>query len=263
MRLPGASASACFGPRSRHGRDSMNAVRWVVKKLPLRGCITRVETTEPVVALTFDDGPDPMFTPRLLDVLREHDAKGTFFMVGEAASRHPELVDEVASAGHAVGNHTWSHPAVSRTSWKETRAQIRRCQDALHPSGIRLFRPPYLALSKVAVLSCRMLGYQVIMANRDSGDWWNPDASDIARTLITEAAPGDIILLHDGLAGFSGRSLPHPPLPDRSAMLAGLEEFLEQTAGRFRFVTVPEILATGRPIREKRYSRGPAPSGPS
>ncbi len=233
-------------------------VRWAIKKLPLRGCITRVETTEPLIALTFDDGPDPRFTPPLLDLLERHDARGTFFMVGSAAARHPDLVRQVAEAGHAIGNHTWDHPAVSRTSWKETRSQIRACQSALEPYALRLFRPPYLALSKAAVLNCRTLGYEVIMANLDSCDWWNPSGSDIADTLLAGAVPGDIILLHDGLAGFSGRNLSHPPLTDRSAMLAGLEGFLTETAGRFRFVTVPDLLARGRPVRQKRYSRGPA-----
>lgn len=237
-------------------------VRWGIKKLPLRGCITRVETAEPFIALTFDDGPDPRFTPRLLDLLERHDARGTFFMVGSAAADHPDLVRRVREAGHAIGNHTWDHPSVSQTSWKETRSQIRACQEALEPHGLRLFRPPHLAQSKASVLNCRTLGYEVIMANRDSCDWWNPVGSDIAETLLAGAAPGDIILLHDGLAGFSGRHLPYPPLTDRSAMLAGLEEFLTKTEGRFRFVTVPELLASGRPVREKRYSRGPAPIEP-
>lgn len=238
----------------------MRPLRWGVKKLPLRGCITRVETDEPLVALTFDDGPDPRFTPRLLDLLESYDARGTFFMLGSSAARHPDLVRRVAEAGHAVANHTWDHPAVSRTSWKVTRAQIRACQEALEPYGVRMFRPPYMALSKVAVLTCRMLGYQVVMASVFSTDWWNPSGPAIAATLLEETIPGDIILLHDGLAGFSGRDLPHAPRPDRSAMLAGLEEFLAKTSGRFRFVTMPALMAAGRPIREKRYSRGPAPS---
>lgn len=257
-----------FGPPAlverTNGSGSLGSrlLKWGIKKLPLRGCITRVETTEPLIALTFDDGPDPRFTPPLLNLLERHGARGTFFMVGSSAARHPDLVRQVAEAGHAIGNHTWDHPAVSRTSWKETRSQIQAGQDALEPYGLRLFRPPYLALSKAAVINCRTLGYEVIMANRDSCDWWNPDGSDIAETLLREARGGDIILLHDALAGFSGRVLSHPPLVDRSAMLAGLEEFLMKTAGRFRFVTVPELLARGRPVREKRYSRGPAPIPP-
>ena len=165
-------------------------VRKGLKKLPLRGCITRVETTEPLIALTFDDGPDPRFTPALLELLERHDARGTFFMLGSSAAQHPDLVRQVAEAGHTIGNHTWDHPAVSRISWKQTRSQVRKCQEALEPHALRLFRPPYLALSKVAVLTCRVLGYEVIMANIDSGDWWNPSGPDIAQTLLTAATPG-------------------------------------------------------------------------
>jgi peptidoglycan-N-acetylglucosamine deacetylase len=241
----------------------MRLLRWGLKRLPLRGCITRVETAEPLIALTFDDGPDPRFTPRLLDLLERHHAHGTFFMLGSAAADHPDLVRRVGEAGHAIGNHTWDHPAVSRTSWKETRSQIIACRKALEPYGDRLFRPPYLAQSKVSVLNCRLHGYEVIMASLDSGDWWNPDGDEIAETLLGAAAPGEIVLLHDGLAGFSGRRLPHPPLPDRNAMLHGLDRFLTEVGGRFRFVTVPALVEAGQAVREKRYSRGPAPAGPS
>lgn len=235
----------------------MKVLRWVVKKLPLSGCITRVETREPYIALTFDDGPDPTCTPRLLDMLRKHDAKGTFFMIGQAARQHPELVDEVAREGHEIGNHTWDHPAVSRISWVETRSQIRACQEALDPHGGHLFRPPYLAQSKSSLLNARLMGFQVIMASLDSGDWWNPDGRAIGETLLAGAAPGQIALLHDGLAGFSGRNLSRQPFPDRGAMLTGLDWFLTRTAGRFRFVTVRDLLASGRAVREKKYSRGP------
>jgi peptidoglycan-N-acetylglucosamine deacetylase len=237
----------------------LKLLRRGIKRLPHQGCIIRVETRQPHIALTFDDGPDPTFTPPLLDLLRRHRAKGTFFMIGEAASRHLDLVRRVAREGHAIGNHTWDHSAVSVMSWRETRAQIQDCQQALGPHGRRIFRPPYLAQSKLSVLNARLLGFQVIMASLDSGDWWNPDARSIGETLLAGVSPGEIVLLHDGLAGFSGLDLPHPPLPDRSAMLTGLDWFLTKTAGRFRFVTVPGLLASGKPVREKRYNRGPKP----
>lgn len=240
----------------------MGVLRWGLKKLPLRGCVARVETAEPVVALTFDDGPDPRFTPLVLELLERYDALGTFFMLGSSAAQHPDLVRRVAEAGHVIANHTWDHPTVARISWKVTRSQIRACQQAIEPYGVRMFRPPYLALSKSALLTCRMLGYEVILANVFSTDWWNPSGSAIAETLLADTKPGDIVLLHDGLAGFTGRDLPHTPLPDRSVMLAGLEEFLARTAGRFRFVTVPALMAEGRTVRKKRYSRGPALAAP-
>lgn len=237
----------------------MRLLRWALKRLPLRGSITRVETTRPVVALTFDDGPDPACTPELLELLGAHDARATFFMLGIAAARHPELVERVAGAGHAIGNHTWDHPVLSRTPLREVRSQIRACQRALRPHGRRLFRPPYFAQSKVSVLAARLLGFRVVLANVDSGDWWNGDGRGIGEYLLGSVSPGDIVLLHDGLAGFTGLQLPRRPLPDRGPMLEGLARFLDGSAGRLRCVTVPELLREGRPFREERYPRGPKP----
>jgi len=107
------------------------------------GAITHVATPDPVAALTFDDGPNPKFTPCLLDILEKHKARATFFMLGENAQRYPQLVQRVARAGHAIGNHSWNHPEFPSITGRERRAQIRRCAKAIAPHGQRLFRPPY------------------------------------------------------------------------------------------------------------------------
>jgi peptidoglycan-N-acetylglucosamine deacetylase len=107
------------------------------------GTISHVHTRESVAALTFDDGPDPEYTPRLLAILERYRAQATFFMTGKAAQAHPELVRRVAQAGHAIGNHSWDHPSFPLISGRERRAQIRACAQALVPYGSRLFRPPY------------------------------------------------------------------------------------------------------------------------
>ena len=90
----------------------------------LLGTITHVATTEHVAALTFDDGPDPASTPLVLDVLAKHNAHGTFFMLGAAASRYPDLVREVAARGHAIGNHTWDHPSLPSLTHRERFARF-------------------------------------------------------------------------------------------------------------------------------------------
>ncbi|MGH8754891.1 MAG: polysaccharide deacetylase family protein [Burkholderiales bacterium] len=107
------------------------------------GTITHVSTSDAVAALTFDDGPHPEFTRRLLDILDRYQARATFFIVGRSAQRYPELVKRIAQAGHALGNHSWDHPSFPYISRRERRLQIRACAKAIHPYGLKLFRPPY------------------------------------------------------------------------------------------------------------------------
>src|SRR4051812_35940455 len=95
------------------------------------GAITSAETTQPLVALTFDDRPDPRSTPLVLDLLERHDARATFFMVGAAAYRHPDLVRRIAEAGHTVANHSWDHTSFTTISGRQRRTQIRATQRVL------------------------------------------------------------------------------------------------------------------------------------
>ena len=219
----------------------------------LLGTITHVATTEHVAALTFDDGPDPASTPLVLDVLAKHNAHGTFFMLGAAASRYPDLVREVAARGHAIGNHTWDHPSLPSLTHRERFRQIRDCRNTLADSGQRLFRPPYGEQNMAARLDLLCFGYQVVTWNTDSGDWWNPDAVAMADHLVKHIRPGCIVVLHDAIspppANENAAPLPREILYDRGAMLAALDLTLKRLDGRFRFVTVPQLLQRGRPRR--------------
>ena len=107
------------------------------------GTITHVKTEEAVVALTFDDGPHPEFTPRLLEILEKHHARATFFLVGESAKKYPELVKRIAKAGHSIGNHSWDHPSFPLITGRDRRWQLRACEEAIAPYGQKLFRPPF------------------------------------------------------------------------------------------------------------------------
>jgi peptidoglycan/xylan/chitin deacetylase (PgdA/CDA1 family) len=107
------------------------------------GPITHVATREPVAALTFDDGPHPDYTLRLLEILGRHQATATFFVVGEAAQRHPDVVRQIAASGHALGNHGWDHTSLVTVDGRERRRQVRACAAAIGPCGERLFRPPF------------------------------------------------------------------------------------------------------------------------
>jgi peptidoglycan/xylan/chitin deacetylase (PgdA/CDA1 family) len=143
-----------------------------------------VRTWDPVAALTFDDGPDPQRTPRILDILERYRARATFFMVGEAVQWYPELVRQVAQTGHAIGNHFWDHPSFPLITGRERRAQLRACAKAIAPYGQRVFRPPYGHQSVASRLDALWLGYQVVTWNVLAYDWLDHDADWMANRLV-------------------------------------------------------------------------------
>ena len=260
--LGGETASSHTQDRStsRSGRRSL----WhrALKHVPLPGVITRVRTSKPLIALTFDDGPDPSSTPAVIEILERHGAQGTFFMRGEAAARHPDLVRRVAEGGHDVGNHTWSHPVLPRLPGRERRREMRACQDVIEAHNrSRLFRPPYLAQSRASRCDSLRLRMRVIFSNVDSHDWWLKDSVEILQKMLANPQGGDIVLLHDALFVPTGWSLPHPPFPDRGPMQEALDRYLTELRGRFTFVSITELLDAGDPVCEQRFAMGPAPLG--
>lgn len=218
-----------------------------LKSIPLFviGTITHVSTSKPAVALTFDDGPDPVYTPRLLDVLQRHQAKATFFMVGQAAERHPDIVKKVAAAGHAIGNHSWDHPSFPLLTGRERRAQIRACAKALAPYGQQIFRPPYADQNLLSRLDALWLGYQVITYDSTAMDWLDHDAEWIRNRIVSRIHNGSIILFHDSLFRHG-----EDRYVDRTPMLNAVDMLLTELGGRLSFMTVPGLLRQGRPQRQ-------------
>ena len=211
----------------------------------LVGTISRVETKSPVMALTFDDGPHPMVTPRVLKILEKHGARATFFMLGKAAKRHPQLVKQVANAGHAIGNHSYDHPSFPLITSRERRIQIRACANATAPYGHRLFRPPFGDQNLPSYLDALCLGYKVVTWDMVAEDWLDHSAEWMADRLIEKARPGSVILLHDTLVlSLSERYC------SRENMLEALNIFLAHLSSDFRFVTVTELLRYGPPVRK-------------
>ena len=205
------------------------------------GAITHVATKEAVAAITFDDGPNPQFTPPLLDLLEKYQVHATFFMLGETAQTYPELVRKVAQAGHAIGNHSWDHPQFSLISKRDRRWQIRACERAIAPYGQRLFRPPFGQHNAASRFDAWWLGYQIINWDLDARDWIDANANSIADRLVHQIHSGSIILLHDGL---------FRPVEERyvnrQPMLEALAMVLQRLDGRFRFVTIPELVQRSR-----------------
>ncbi|GEM_PF-435222 len=218
------------------------------------GVITSVATEERVAALTFDDGPHPAHTPALLALLARRRARATFFMVGELAQRHPDIVSAVAGAGHAIGNHTWSHLSLPLLSAAELERQIAAGRAALAPHGAPLLRPPYCHLTLRNSWALRRAGYQIVGFSVHAEDWLARDAEWMARQLVKKIRPGAIVILHDNIY----RSVLPEAQTDRRPMLEALRRTLEDLAGRFEFVTVPELLRRGRPVREVWRRRGDA-----
>lgn len=208
------------------------------------GSLTHVRTTRNVVAVTFDGGPDSAWTPRVLDVLARHDAKATFFLIGKYVVKHPEIVRRMADEGHALGNHTWDHPSLPLVPSAERRDQVRRCAAALAPYApdARLFRPPYCEQSLASRWDLFVQGYEVVMAGVTAKDWEDRSEAFMAERLREGIAPGRIVLLHDAVCDQRYRS--------REAMLAALDGFLAEQTRTYAFVTVPELLRAGKPVRD-------------
>jgi peptidoglycan/xylan/chitin deacetylase (PgdA/CDA1 family) len=214
----------------------------VSKVLRRCGAITHVETSEPVVALTFDDGPHPDYTPLLLEILDRYGAKATFFMVGETAQKYPELVKAVADAGHTIGNHSWDHKSFPLLSRKDRRLQLRKCSQALFPYGSMLFRPPFGHHNAVSGIEAFLSGYTVMAWSALAYDWLDHKAEWIVDKVDGEIKPGAIILFHDALY-FSVND----GCVDRRPTLSAIDTLLSKMSHKLKFVTVPELLRHGRP----------------
>lgn len=192
------------------------------------------------IALTFDDGPAPPFTEQILDILRHHQAPATFFVCGKNVERFPEVIRRIQEEGHALGNHTYSHPFLFFCGRSKIADEIDRTQEAIEKvTGYRpaIFRPPYgirwFGLSRV--LSDR--GMKLIQWS-DTGFDWKYQTDAIVRAALRNLVPGAVILLHDG------QEILAPGAVNRSRTVKALPAILEgiRRAG-FNLVTIPELLS--------------------
>lgn len=192
------------------------------------------------LVLTFDDGPDPEWTPKVLDVLKKHGAHGVFFVTGTMASRYPDLVERMVDEGHEVGLHTFNHPDLSYQSKSRIDWELSQNQLALAgAAGIRtsLFRPPYSSFSDAmdnkswpVTKYIGSRGYLTVVNNTDSEDWKRPGVAEIIRRATPKNGDGAIVLMHD-----SGG--------DRSQTVAALDTFLPGLQDKgYKFTNLTEAL---------------------
>jgi peptidoglycan-N-acetylglucosamine deacetylase len=205
--------------------------------------INKGSRLEPYVYLTFDDGPDPKYTPRLLDMLAASNVHVNFFLVGALCQRYPLLLNRILNEGHTVGSHSFSHRHPWAISTTRARREVRQGFEVIADLGKhspRFFRPPYGRLRKAMLDEAHVLGMQTILWSRSAIDWgaWGKPSA-IARRL-SKTGPGDILLLHDAI-GLKNRP---------AAMLALLPDFLDQCKERGlqfgkldRLVSEKQILA--------------------
>lgn len=153
------------------------------------------------VVLTFDDGPDPRWTPEILDILDEYDAKATFFELGKDVAAHPELTRKVHADGHSVQNHTWSHPDLRKLSAASFSNQVKNTDRQIRDqtgATPRCLRPPYGAVNSTVTKRAAALGKTLTLWSIDSRDWTRPGKAAIQHRVLTGVRSGSVILFHDG-----------------------------------------------------------------
>lgn len=200
-------------------------------RTPVRGePILRMPGPGRRMLLTFDDGPDPAYTPHILDTLAKYDVRATFFVCGEMAERNGHLLARMADEGHVVGNHTWSHPLLTELNRAQIRAEMERTGEAItkgygeHP---RWFRAPYGAWNRAAFQLGAEMGMEPLAWTVDSLDWTEPGTRTIIDRIERGAGPGVVVLSHD--AG-----------GNRSQSVSALRSYLPWLLDHGYHLTVPQ-----------------------
>ncbi|MCE2393248.1 polysaccharide deacetylase family protein [Candidatus Poribacteria bacterium] len=172
-------------------------------KPPFGKNVIRLDTEQRLVALTFDDGPHPPYTDRLLDVLAKHKVKATFFMIGNRIEKHPQTVHRVIVEGHQIGNHSYSHPVLGFRLPARIRREIERTDSLLRQLGAAgeiAFRAPMLTRFLPVAWFLAKADRAHISCNVWSWDWTTQNPDRIAQRVLKKTGPGSIIVLHDGKA---------------------------------------------------------------
>ncbi len=193
------------------------------------------------IALTYDDGPSPKTTAKLIKILKKHKAKATFFQLGQLAKRHPKLVRKIHQMGSEVANHSWDHDSLNRKSVKGAHQDLKRASAAIEKGcrcRVRLMRPPYGATDKGVDKAAKKAGLAEILWDIDTLDWSSRNPGKIKRKVLRGAARNRIVLMHD----------------IHRTTIAAQEDIIKGLKKRgYTLVTVSELL--GKPKPGKRYPK--------
>ncbi|WP_037683119.1 polysaccharide deacetylase family protein [Streptomyces griseus] len=224
-RVPESPSAYRLQPLTGYGSSHRTPLHPRVRREPLLRLSGRGRT----MVLTFDDGPDPRYTPGILDTLREYDVRAMFFVCGEMAADNKDLLARMADEGHVVGNHTWSHPLLTSLTRRRIRAEMESTCDVIEDAyGERpqWFRAPYGAWNRAAFQLGSELGMEPLAWTVDTLDWTSPGTRTIIDRVEHGAAPGVVVLSHD--AG-----------GDRSQSVRALRAYLPQLLDDGYHITVP------------------------
>ncbi|MCI1772830.1 polysaccharide deacetylase family protein [Paenibacillus lautus] len=220
-------AKADHVPSASKGRDYYEERGEIVWEVP---------TQNKVIALTFDDGPDERNTVQILDLLKQYDAKATFFVVGSRVEKHPDIVARELQEGHEIGNHSYTHPPFHNINVSKLSNELNQTQDAIYQAtGLKtvLFRPPGGSYNEAIVRTSKDLGMLTVLWSwhQDTLDWRKPGVSRIVQKVLDNAHNGDIVLMHDFV-------------PSSTQTVEALKVILPELQKRgYSFVTVSELIS--------------------
>jgi peptidoglycan-N-acetylglucosamine deacetylase len=223
----------------------------VPSDVPQKASYSSCRVDGPYIAMTFDDGPHPVLTPRLLDMLKARGIKATFFLIGQNAAEYPDIVRRIAADGHEIGNHTWNHPQLTKLKPAALREGIERTSSTIAEiigKPLHVMRPPYGATSEyINHWMNREFGMKVILWSVDPLDWKYRNSARVERQILAGAQPGAIILSHD----------------IHATTVAAMPDVFDSLLSKgCKFVTVSELIAMDKPapqVAQKEPSASPTP----
>lgn len=198
---------------------------------PLPQVIHHGKKTNKKIALTFDDGPRPGSTEKILEILRDHNIKATFFIVGKQAEKYPHLIQRIYDEGHEIGNHTYSHKRLTKMSNKEIIEDVEKTRTVIfNQIGFipYLFRPPGGKFNSESLGILKELNYSIVFWTNNSGDWMQVEKNILSKRVIKNTKPGTIILMHNSNYSSTLESLPE--------IISNLEN------QHYRFVTISKLI---------------------
>lgn len=197
--------------------------------------IHHIPVNEKIIAFTFDDGPNPLYTPQILEIFEQYNGKATFFVIGNQIEKHPEIARMVHEQGHELANHTYTHPAMAELNEEQLQQEVLQAEKLIEDitgKKPQSFRPPYFSYNDTVAEYLSSLSYNVFGAvNTEALDWEQPGIQHIVDKTKETVAPGSILIFHDGFG-------------DRSQTVEAVRILAaELTAEGYSFVTANELLA--------------------